>query len=139
MNLYKSCYSFYKSSVIIQVILWSMDVKFYEVLHMRYFFWHSYTGIFRRVSLYLSYVVPLFSKLTLVTTLLAHTTDCRTKLVVILVDLNYDNLRNWDLKNDANNTDPTNCMLHVWSYCLVYDAFKCFGKSYLLKKKLYSK
>ena len=38
MNLYKSCYSFYKSSVIIQVILWSMDVKFYEVLHMRYFF-----------------------------------------------------------------------------------------------------
>ena len=40
-------------------------------------------------------------------------TNFRTKLAVILVDseLNDDNIRNRDMEDDENNTDPTNCMI----------------------------
>ena len=40
-------------------------------------------------------------------------TDFRTKLAVILVDseLNDDNIRNRDMEDDEDNTDPTECMI----------------------------
>ena len=40
-------------------------------------------------------------------------TDFRTKLVVILVDseFNDDDIRNRDLDDDEINTDPTDCMI----------------------------
>ena len=40
-------------------------------------------------------------------------TDFRTKLAVILVDseLNDDNIRNRDMEDDDNNTNPTECMI----------------------------
>uniref|UniRef100_A0A8R7UEJ0 Uncharacterized protein n=1 Tax=Triticum urartu TaxID=4572 RepID=A0A8R7UEJ0_TRIUA len=42
-----------------------------------------------------------------------HMTDFRTKLAIILVDseLNDDNIRNRDMKEDDNNTDATECMI----------------------------
>lgn len=40
-------------------------------------------------------------------------TDFRTKLAVILVDseLNDDDIRNRDIEDDEDNTDPTDCMI----------------------------
>ena len=40
-------------------------------------------------------------------------TDFRTKLAVILVDseLNDDNIRNRDIEDDEDKTDPTDCMI----------------------------
>ena len=39
--------------------------------------------------------------------------DFRTKVAIILVDskLNDDNIRNQDLEDDGNNTDPMDCMI----------------------------